>query len=78
MLQFRQLSPWLTEAYNAKLRIRLEWLPAENASRVTVFVLKPNGFYRDKATMRVERPITIQEAVGLALTLVGDEVEAPL
>lgn len=64
-MKTRRLSHGRIEAYNDQVRIRLEPLLGKEISLVTIFRLKPNGFYAARRRFEVQQPISIQEVVEL-------------
>ena len=64
-MKTRRLSRGRTEAYNRKVRIRLEPLPGGETSRVTIYQLKPNRFFSARRQFEMQQPVSIQEVVEL-------------
>lgn len=53
----------IVEAYNKQLRIRLHRLPDQSVTIVTIFHLKPNGYYYRKTAIRLQQPVNLQELI---------------
>ena len=62
-MKTRRLSQGVVEAYNDQVRIRLHPPLAQKNARVTFFILKPNGYYRDKISLEVQWPVSIKDVV---------------
>lgn len=60
-MKTRKLSRGMVEAYNERLRIRLQPSTDPTIALVTIFQLKPNGYTRARRVIQVSQPITIEE-----------------
>lgn len=62
-METRTLSRGNIEAYNKRIRIRLETFPDQDTALVTIYQLKPNGYHHAKHTITVKQPITIEALI---------------
>jgi hypothetical protein len=53
----------IVEAYNKQLRIRLHRPPDQSVAIVTIFHLKPNGYYYRKTAIRLQQPVNLRELI---------------
>lgn len=66
-MKTRKLSRGMVEAYNERLRIRLQPSTDPTIALVIISQLKPNGYTKARRVIQVSQPITIEE-----LKQVGD------
>ncbi|WP_367392975.1 hypothetical protein [Lewinella sp. LCG006] len=60
-MKIRKLSGGMVEAYNERLRIRLQPLSDPTTALVIISQLKPNGYTRARNVLRVAQPITLEQ-----------------
>jgi len=53
----------MVEAYNERLRIRLQPSSDPAVALVTIFQLKPNGYTKARQVIRVSQPVTIEQLI---------------
>ncbi|MGH1437087.1 MAG: hypothetical protein ACRBG0_21795 [Lewinella sp.] len=64
-MKTRKLSRGMVEAYNERLRIRLQPSSDPAMALVTIFELKPNGYTKARRVLHVSQPITIEQLIAV-------------
>ena len=62
-MRTRLLARGSREVYNARLRVRLAAAADGSHQVVTIFFLRPNGFYYRKLTLRVGPAVHLAEVI---------------
>ncbi len=69
-MKTRKLSRGMVEAYNERLRIRLQ--PSSDPTKAVVIIsqLKPNGYTKARQVLQVSQPITLEQLIDVSDTFV--------
>lgn len=62
-MKTRKLSRGMVEAYNDRLRIRLQPSTDPTIALVIISKLKPNGYTKDRRVIQVSQPVTIKNLI---------------